>query len=291
LPSFGEKLKAEREKRAVTLEQISASTKIGVRMLQALEEDQFGVLPGGIFNKGFVRAYARHVGLDEDQTIADYLQASGEAQPPELPPDVHPQIASPEIPDTNGRRSIPWGLFAAVVFAIALALWFWSRSQHNTARHSELSPAAAPVTNASAADVRPAGLPAGTQASAKSAPPKEVRQPDPAPAQQILVPAAQITSPSPAPGEFTVLVTAREESWISIKSDGQTAFEGTLLPESQHAVHARKEVQIKAGNAGALDFTFNGRKLESQGDYGEVRTLSFRSSGLQSAPPPTPAPR
>ena len=77
LPSFGEKLKQEREKRKITLEQISVSTKIGTRMLQALEEDKFSQLPGGIFNKGFVRAYARFVGLDEDQTVADYLQASG----------------------------------------------------------------------------------------------------------------------------------------------------------------------------------------------------------------------
>src|SRR5580704_15242899 len=82
LPSFGEKLKQEREKRKITLEQISVSTKIGTRMLQALEEDKFGQLPGGIFNKGFVRAYARCVGIDEDQTVADYLQASGDAPPP-----------------------------------------------------------------------------------------------------------------------------------------------------------------------------------------------------------------
>src|ERR1700676_1236967 len=81
LPSFGQKLKLEREKRKITLEQISLSTKIGIRMLQALEEDNFNQLPGGIFNRGFVRAYSRFLGLDEDQTIADYMQASGDALP------------------------------------------------------------------------------------------------------------------------------------------------------------------------------------------------------------------
>ena len=81
MPSFGAKLKLEREKRKITLEQISGSTKIGIRMLQALEEDNFNQLPGGIFNRGFVRAYSRFVGLDEDQTIADYMQASGDAAP------------------------------------------------------------------------------------------------------------------------------------------------------------------------------------------------------------------
>jgi Helix-turn-helix domain len=77
LPSFGEKLKQEREKRKITLEQISVTTKIGTRMLQALEEDKFNQLPGGIFNKGFVRAYAKSVGLDEEETIAGYLEATG----------------------------------------------------------------------------------------------------------------------------------------------------------------------------------------------------------------------
>src|SRR6266853_4257311 len=86
LPSFGQKLKLEREKRNITLEQISVSTKIGIRMLQALEEDKFNQLPGGIFNKGFVRAYSRFLGLDEDQTIADYVQASGDALPASTEP-------------------------------------------------------------------------------------------------------------------------------------------------------------------------------------------------------------
>ena len=56
-------------------------------MLQALEEDKFNQLPGGIFNKGFVRAYSRCVGLDEDQTVAEYLQASGDAPPLEPNPE------------------------------------------------------------------------------------------------------------------------------------------------------------------------------------------------------------
>ncbi|MGB9236900.1 MAG: helix-turn-helix transcriptional regulator, partial [Terriglobales bacterium] len=81
MPSFGEKLRLEREKRKITLEQISSTTKIGTRMLQALEEEKFSQLPGGIFNKGFVRAYARTLGLDEDQTVADYLEAYGDAPP------------------------------------------------------------------------------------------------------------------------------------------------------------------------------------------------------------------
>jgi len=81
--SFGARLKQEREKQRISLDDVSLSTKIGTRLLQALEEEKFEQLPGGIFNKGFVRAYARHLGLDENQAVADYLQAAGQSPPPD----------------------------------------------------------------------------------------------------------------------------------------------------------------------------------------------------------------
>ncbi len=73
---FGEKLRRERELRGITLEEVAVATKIGTRSLRALEEEKFDQLPGGIFNKGFVRAYARYVGIDEEQAVSDYLAAS-----------------------------------------------------------------------------------------------------------------------------------------------------------------------------------------------------------------------
>src|SRR5215469_8265563 len=79
--SFGERLRREREMRGISLENIAAATKIGTRLLRALEEEHFELLPGGIFNKGFVRAYAKYLGLNEDEAVADYLQAAGESGP------------------------------------------------------------------------------------------------------------------------------------------------------------------------------------------------------------------
>ncbi len=79
--SFGERLKKEREKRGMTLEDVSGATKISVRNLRALELEKFDTMPGGIFNRGFVRAYAKHLGLDDDQVVADYREAAGESVP------------------------------------------------------------------------------------------------------------------------------------------------------------------------------------------------------------------
>src|SRR3954452_21787990 len=79
MASFGERLKREREMRNVSLEEIAESTKIGKRNLLALGPEEFNKLPGGIFNKGFVRAYAKYLGLDEDQALTDFLAAENAA--------------------------------------------------------------------------------------------------------------------------------------------------------------------------------------------------------------------
>jgi cytoskeletal protein RodZ len=97
LGAFGDKLRKQREQRGIELDAISNTTKISTRMLRALEEEHFDQLPGGVFNKGFVRAYARHVGLDEQEAIADYLAALNGSQVP-------PQENSPS-PTANRAES------------------------------------------------------------------------------------------------------------------------------------------------------------------------------------------
>ncbi len=72
MSSFGENLRREREMRGISLEEISATTKISVRFLEALENDDFGNLPGGIFTRGFIRSYAKYLGMDEEHVITEY---------------------------------------------------------------------------------------------------------------------------------------------------------------------------------------------------------------------------
>ncbi len=321
LPSFGEKLKLEREKRKITLEQISGSTKIGTRLLQALEEDKFNQLPGGIFNKGFVRAYSRCVGLDEDQTVAEYLQASGDA------PSVSTEIAEAEQDDgarentENIRhldasagaptRQLPWGVFAAVLLVVALALSLWSHRQREHARQparSTPTASAAQVPEERSSGQTPGQVPAAgsgevagensdagsttsgspttgsrTGGSASSIVPK---------ASQGLTPPEQAPAvPAASPGEFTVVIQAREESWISITADGRTVSSELLSAGSERAVRGRKEIIVKAGNVGGVDFRFNGEKLQVGGDFGEVKTVTFGPRGIVPnvpEPPSTP---
>ena len=77
---FGHKFREAREKRELTLDQVSNVTKISSRMLKAIEEEHFDQLPGGVFNKGFIRAYAKHLGLNDEEAVNDYLTCLREAQ-------------------------------------------------------------------------------------------------------------------------------------------------------------------------------------------------------------------
>jgi hypothetical protein len=96
--AFGEKLRKQREQRGLALDAISNTTKISPRMLRALEEEHFDQLPGGVFNKGFVRAYARQVGLDEEEAVGDYLAALRESQ-------IQQQSILPDFRTPAGKSS------------------------------------------------------------------------------------------------------------------------------------------------------------------------------------------
>jgi cytoskeletal protein RodZ len=77
---FGDKFRKAREKKEISLDDVSNVTKIGARMLRAIEEEHFDQLPGGVFNKGFIRAYAKHLGLNDEEAVSDYLTCLRQAQ-------------------------------------------------------------------------------------------------------------------------------------------------------------------------------------------------------------------
>src|SRR3989442_5672318 len=74
MPTLGEELRRKREQREISLAEIAEATRIGTRFLKAIETDNFSILPGGIFTRSFIRAYAKHVGMNEDEAIGLYLQ-------------------------------------------------------------------------------------------------------------------------------------------------------------------------------------------------------------------------
>jgi cytoskeleton protein RodZ len=317
--SFGDRLKKEREQRGITLDDISLNTKIGTRLLRALEEEKFEQLPGGIFNKGFVRAYARHVGLDEDQTVADYMTAAG-ANPPQPDQAVSFPVQVPQdrrpapVPDwrvravgESSRRAaaadIPWGILAIVLLVVALALASWSyfhrppeieKTKVAPAPASEVTPASA---SAPEPDTHPAPPPEKTEPAPKSnnaAPANPIPTTEQMRSQPSTISPAGLQTSVPVSnasangGMFTVRVKGNddsEECWVSIVADAQPPVEATLSAPYEKVVQARNQVVVKAGNVGALDIYFNGKKLPSQGEYGTVKTFVFHPEGLQPSAP------
>ena len=124
---FGDGLRSEREQRGIALDDIAVATRVSLRNLSALEADRFDELPGGIFNRGIVRSYARYIGLDEDETMSaftDAMRTNG----------VHPEVENENWAQfaenvKKGRkprvsyRGIRWaGVAAMLLFVLLLAL-------------------------------------------------------------------------------------------------------------------------------------------------------------------------
>jgi len=107
---FGERLKRERELREVTLQEITSATRIGTRFLEALENEDWEKLPGGVFNRGFVRSIARYLGLDEEALLSEYDLAHGQ------------QIPSNEGLPEERIPSAPKWMLAAIAVGILVLL-------------------------------------------------------------------------------------------------------------------------------------------------------------------------
>ncbi len=93
--TFGERLKRERELREVPLKEIAAATRISLKFLEALENEQWEKLPGGIFGHGFVRTIARYLGLSEEDLLSEYDMARGESS---IAPQQKPEQRIPSPP-------------------------------------------------------------------------------------------------------------------------------------------------------------------------------------------------
>ena len=116
MPTFGEELRRERELRAISLREVAEATKVNLRYLEAIERNQFDLLPGGVFNRGFVRAYAEFIGVDPEAMVNAYLleEQSKTGAPLVARDDLLRGTGAKDRPaakdragDGDGRRTLP----------------------------------------------------------------------------------------------------------------------------------------------------------------------------------------
>jgi cytoskeleton protein RodZ len=115
--TLGEKLRHAREERGITLSEVAEQTRISPIYLEAIDHDDYRNLPGGIFNRGFVKSYAKYVGVDEQEALLDYarLQNELEAAPVENIRAYRPEVLTD---DRSGSSMTPTIIMAAVILAV-----------------------------------------------------------------------------------------------------------------------------------------------------------------------------
>jgi cytoskeletal protein RodZ len=259
LASFGEELRREREIRGISLKEIADATKISKRFLEALERNDHRTLPAPVFTRGFVREYARYVGLNAEEMVNRYNFASANDDRIEKPPQVEKYAVTPPrdiSPKPPRKRGIPpvysrvdRNLMAALFIAAALAAMAWW-AVHYRRIDQDASAEPIPVVTTTAAATVPPPLP-----------------------------------PTPVVDDSTLrlAVEAVDEAWVVLDADGENVVKGTMARGQRRTFEAKEAFRFRnIGNAAALKLMLNGAVVPPLGADGEViRDRVFDREALQ----------
>lgn len=258
---FGEQLKREREMRGVSIEEISAATRISTRFLEALEHDQWEKLPGGVFNRGFIRSVALFLGLDSDGMVADYELERKAATPqtPIVPP------APAEIP----RNWRPAAAVLALIAAFVAGGWFaYQRyaleiSTHIHGRVAAVDPAGS--VSASPGDPLPAGI---------------ISAPDPSNSASDLLAKEQVPAAA-ANAPLELKIQAGKAADVEVVADGKILFQGRINADQSQQFTARDSFDVTSSESSALLMELNGQTLPPLGKPGEPGSVTLTRKDLQ----------
>jgi len=235
----GRMLRAAREEKKWSYMDTEETTKIRVRYIQALEEEDYGILPGTTYVKGYLRTYAKQLGLNSDEIIALYYDS--------VTPEAEPVL---ELKPSQVKNRPLWvrpliiGSMAVLAMVLVIAIAGLSRLGKNVA-DSPYSPPALP-TAPKAEAVTPA-----------QSPPPVVTNPE------NVVAATQ--------DGLTAQLVFTQPCWIEVRVDGQPSFQGTFTAGTTKEIKGTSKIElVSVGNAGGLAVTLNGKALPSLGKAGQV---------------------
>jgi len=267
MANFGASFRRAREAAGLPLERIAAETRISTRFLLAIESEDFHVLPGGVFNRGFVRAYAVHLGLDPDQAVTEYSRLSATSDEP-----LEALRESERASSRKAERSL-FPLLAAILVVLIGAYYFVNRGST-----SQTADTAATATPSEVATTAPPALPATSTEAADvpvQTPPKGAAI-NPAPAAVAPATEAKPTASSPfATGALVLEVDVKELTWIRIATDGTVALNETIAAGTVRRFSAEHSIDIVLGNAGGAKMRINGRDMGQLGARGQVREFKI----------------
>ena len=242
MPTLGQELKRLREGRGISLHQISDATHIGVRFLQSIEGDTYDILPGGIFNRAFVRKFAAKVGMDEEEALSLYEKQIEESGGEEGPRNNY--LRAEEFEEK--KASFNW-LGTAILLALlgaglyAATTFFKNRS------------ALPDVSNVPSPTIAPTATPDATMSPTVSPSPgaSPAASPEASPAM------------TPPPGGMMVRLEAVSgECWVSVRPDGLNTRQQLIKAGEPFEFTANEKMFfISMGNYPALNIKINGRTV------------------------------
>ncbi len=258
MPTLGEELRRIREEKGMNLREVSDATHIGTRFLQAIESDNYSILPGGIFNRGFVRSYARYISMDEEQAMTLYNQQL-EAQGGEAP-----RNPAPSLDGIEEEASSPWGSIALIVITLLLlsagifTAWKWFKGGEALLVSN---PAPSATVSASPSASAEAAAPSPSASSSLSTSPSAIPSPS----------AAVSPSVAPMPGAMQLKLQAKDaDCWIKVRSDANPKSEMAILkPGEYREVSANERFIVNVGNVLTLNAYLNGKPITINANKGK----------------------
>jgi cytoskeleton protein RodZ len=262
MQSVGKFIRATRLEAGLSLEEISAYTRISVRNLQAIEEDDISVMPSAFFYKSFVNQFGNVLGL-QSQTLSPLIDQVLPRIPEPLVPGQAERIAKGAVIRSSTRpRNFKW-LFSVGSLALALVCCsgfyaFWEKATGHVNR--VVAKAERKVAQASPVVVEP---------SPRTAP--------------------RSAWTTELVSGYRIDLSALEPTWLSVTADGRQEFNGTLEAEQKKSFAGRERGRIRTGNAGGISLVFNGKPIGVVGRRGEIRDIVFTRNNYRIVQPPASA--
>ncbi len=243
MPALGERFRAAREARGLSLSEVSETIRIRSVYLAAIEEERWTAIGPPVYVRGFLRTYARYLALDPEEVVSDFNAAT------EPPPSTESESADalPARPRVSKRGSLlVWVAALVAVLLVAFVVYnelTMRRESASSLAAASFSPSPLPSITATAG-----GAPASTAGSALGV----------------------STAPSPPGGGASSLaLVISAPTWLRVTVDGSVSMEGTFPAGTTKTFHGRKAL-VRLGNAGGVEIYVDGKDVGKLGKSGDV---------------------
>lgn len=267
----GYTLRQERERQNLSVEDVEQGTSIRTSYINAIENGEYDKLPGNVYTKGFIKSYAKFLGVDEDAMAKEFAADIAEIESTNAPPPLEDESAKvsdktfevkPAIPPRQEKKqlsrsaqqeernlpSIPI-LAAGVVIVLLAIVGAWS------------------LISGAGGEVAKVETPVQQEQTAK---------PEPTPADT----STPVASANPAPPNDNVAIQARfnDRCWVLVTIDGAVVQEGVVDGGQTLSWEGKNDITFRLGNAGAVEFFQNGQSIGVLGGIGEIADKTFTRS-------------